>query len=293
MFDLIKKMGREKIFFVFVLIIILNLNYVIGAENNELNVSAEQKARLCLNESRESFYELERDNFSVLRVNDSLNQMDNMFRAQIALKDKKQPYDFSLVIPYCDEIRKIKELALKSKDELIALKKFYTESVQGLNTTEIDKTIAEAEQEIKNERYEKVKDLIDLAYNQIVNAKSRQTTLNIFYEATTQSIGKFLDKNKYYLAGFLAFLIAMFLIYKKAVYLWIIKRKINKLELRKKILKELIMKTQKDYFNSGKISEGEFNIKTKKLAELVRDIDKDIPLLQEELAKLSWNKSKK
>ena len=50
------------------------------------------------------------------------------------------------------------------------------------------------------------------------------------------------------------------------------------------------MKIQKDYFQEGKIPEGEYNIKTKKYAELIRDIDRQIPLLQEELAKFQSTK---
>ena len=47
------------------------------------------------------------------------------------------------------------------------------------------------------------------------------------------------------------------------------------------------MNVQKDYFQYGKIAEGEYNIKTKKFAELIRDIDRQVPLMQEELAKLN------
>ena len=52
------------------------------------------------------------------------------------------------------------------------------------------------------------------------------------------------------------------------------------------------MKTQREYFNEGSISEGTFNIKIKKLAELVRDIERQIPLLQEGLAKIDWENKK-
>ena len=46
------------------------------------------------------------------------------------------------------------------------------------------------------------------------------------------------------------------------------------------------METQRDYFQYGKIPEGEYNIKTKRFAELVRDIDRQVPLLKEEIIKL-------
>jgi hypothetical protein len=52
------------------------------------------------------------------------------------------------------------------------------------------------------------------------------------------------------------------------------------------------MQCQKNYFQFGTLPEGEYNIKIKKYAELVRDIDRQIPLLQEEMAKLKMSKEK-
>jgi hypothetical protein len=152
--------------------------------------------------------------------------------------------------------------------------------------------VNEADQEMKNERYEKVEPLIDKTYTEIINLKSQQTTLNLFYETTTRSVGKIIYKNRYIILSVVLLLIVFFFIYKKAIYKWILQRKINNLELRKKTLKDLIMKTQREYFNEGSISEGTFNIKIKKLAELVRDIERQIPLLQEGLAKIDWENKK-
>lgn len=289
-----KKRGAKKkvIMITAFLLVLINLIFVSSAELNgkSLNLSIEQKSALCLNESKHILQKLKNENFSILRVNDSLKQMEDLHNAQIILKEQKKPYDFSAAIPYCNEIKKIEKLAFISRDDLNALKKFYSESLEGLNKTLIDSMIADVEQEIANERYEKVNSLIDKTYKEIINEKAKFTTFNVFYENTTRSIGKFFNKNKHWILGILIFLILILVFYKKTISKWILKRKINKLELRKKTLKELIMGTQKSYFNEGSISEGTFNIKTKKLAELIRDIDRQIPLLQEELARLEWNK---
>lgn len=271
------------------IVLIYCLNFCISLDTNE---SIEQKANLCFNQSKQILIELENNNFSVQRVNDSLKALENLYDAQILLKEKKKPYEFSSVIPYCNEIKSIRDLAFQSRDDLIALKQFYKETVEGLNTSSIDVIISEAEIEIKNERYEKVSPLTKKAYNEITKVKSEQTTLNLFYQTTTRSIGKLLNENKYYILAIVVIFIFVFFIYKKAIYTYIIKRKINGLELRKNTLKDLIMKTQKDYFEKGIISEGAFTIKTKKLAELIRDIDRQVPLLQEELVKISWVKNK-
>lgn len=72
----------------------------------------------------------------------------------------------------------------------------------------------------------------------------------------------------------------------------IIKAKIKKLELKEKTLRGLVMQTQKDYFHSGKMSEGMYSIRTNKFAELIRDIERQIPLLKEELARAERRKGK-
>jgi len=93
--------------------------------------------------------------------------------------------------------------------------------------------------------------------------------------------------NNWKILSSLAIVIIVFLlIYRIKISIWLVNRKMEALKLRKKTIKELVMQTQKDYFQYGKMPEGEYNIKTKKFAELVRDIDRQIPLLQEQLAKL-------
>ena len=281
------------------LIVLSNLVclYAEGLSTNE-SISMENSALLCLNESEQSLLQLQTEGFSVLRVNDTLKQLEELLNAQLLLKEKKKVTDFSLVLQYCKDISSVKALAFKSRDDLDALKKFYNESFgldinsNIINTSKIDSMINEADQEMKNERYEKIGPLIDKTYTEIINLKSQQTTLNLFYETTTRSVGKIIYKNRYIILSVVLLLIIFFFIYKKAIYKWILQRKINNLELRKKTLKDLIMKTQREYFNEGSISEGTFNIKIKKLAELVRDIERQIPLLQEGLAKIDWENKK-
>ena len=92
--------------------------------------------------------------------------------------------------------------------------------------------------------------------------------------------------NWIYLSSVLVILFVFFLVYKNAVKKWLIKRKIAYLEVEKQTFKNLIRRTQKNYFELGKMSESGYVIKTKKFAELIRDIDRQIPLLKEEFVKI-------
>jgi hypothetical protein len=291
------KQTKKETFLVLISILILSIIFssnTSAVTNADQNISIESQASNCINESVSLLYDLIDNNFVIDRVNDSLTQAQNLYQSQAILKEKKQNYDFSLVIPHCKDILKIHDDALDAKDEYIALLKFYNDSITPeLNTSSVDKTLSEIKIEIANERYENVKVMIDKAYEQIINIKSSQTTLNLFYRSTTRGIGALVRENWVFIISiFFVFLILIF-IYFNTIKRLIIKRKVKNLEVRKTTLKSLIMKTQKDYFQSGGMSESTYTLKIKKFAELVRDIERQIPLLNEEIAKINQKKNKK
>ena len=55
---------------------------------------------------------------------------------------------------------------------------------------------------------------------------------------------------------------------------------------QKKALNTLIQNMQKSYFKTKKLSETEYTIKLKKFKELIRDIDRQIIVLKEEMFKV-------
>lgn len=259
----------------------------VGAIENSENVTDYEEATLCLNESIISMQELEEANFSILRINDTLKELKNIYNAQkVLIKTKKD--DFSLVFTYCEEIANLKILAFQSRDELIALKQFYNEFLeQTMNTSSADILLLEIENEIQTERYEKVKPLVDEAYEEIVDIKAEHTALNLFYRSTTQGIKDFFISNWITLIIILGVLILLYIFYNKAIRRIIIKRKISHLEIKRNTLKELIQKTQRDYFEKGTLAEGDYEIKTKNFAEMIREVNRDIPLLKAELYKIN------
>ena len=278
---------NKKLKFSIILIILITIIPLALSQEQEQKLTSDQKASICIKESKDLMQELIINHFSIQRVNDSLNEAEALFKTHSFIKQNNGEHDFLLIFPYCDEIKTVKELAFESRDELIALEKFYNEFlIENMNTTSIDLIINEIKTEIKNERYEKVNPLIDKGYKEIVEIKSTQTTLNLIYKTTTKNIKDFFKDNWKPIVILFIVLIILFFIYKKAILKWWINRKIRLLEMRKNTLRKLIMKTQKDYFEKGHISEQLYEIKTKKFAELIRDIDRQIPLLREELVRI-------
>jgi len=268
-------------------IFILSFSITFASALTETNKTTQQQAAACINDSIKIMNELAQDGFNTLRVNDTIRQASLTYTAQSVLKDKKQNYDFTSVANYCNQIVQIRNNAFSSRDELGALLRFYNDSiVPGMDTIGIDSIINEIKEDINTERYEEVPPLVDEAYSEISNVKASYTTLNIFYKNTTKTLQSFFEAYWQTIVILLIILIVAFFAYRTKIREWMLNRKIEALQLRKKTLKELIMNLQINYFQEGKIPEGEYNIKTKKFAELIRDIDRQIPLLEEELLKI-------
>ncbi len=278
------------------LILILCSSNISGATLVNPNATLETNASACLKDSQKIMDQMALEGFKVNRINDTLKQANLTFAAQLSLKAKNRNYDFSSIISSCDEIKSLYDSATAARDEIDSLLKFYNDSVvPGMNTSTIDSILNEINSEMNDERYEKVKPLTDKAYSEIINVKSSYTALNVFYQSTAKGFKAFLfAKNPLFqIANWAVSLILIiiltfiYFVYRIKIHEMIINRKMEKLTIRRKTIKTLIMQTQKDYFQYGKISEGDYNIKVKKFAELIRDIDRQVPLLQEQLAKLN------
>jgi hypothetical protein len=267
----------------FVLILFLGIFLVSLVPAEELNLTDEQKALLCIEESKSIMEILQEAGFSSLRINDTIKEAETVLEVQTGLEEKGRTADYSRVFLLCEEISGLKELAFQLKDEIKVLNEFYSSASEGIDTTEIDVILSTIEKEMTNERYELVPELIEQTYSEIILAQSKATTLNVFYEATTRGLKRFLTERwKEILLGIVAFIL-LFLFLKKPVEKALIRSSLRKIEIRKKSLKDMITKNQDSYFNKGKVSEESFTIRNKKLAELIRDVDRQISIFNEQL----------
>ncbi len=277
-----KKKAVLILFLIFVTLVFCSL------ASAEENISINEQAKLCINDSKNIMLEMEKDGFSIQKINDSLINAEGIYNAQVVLLNDNRAYDFAPVFPYCDTIKKTREEAYRSRDELNAFNKFYSDlDIGELNVSEIEIILDSIDLEMRDERYEKSRELISNAYGRAIELKASATALNLFYKTTTRGIKTFFAENWKYIAVIVVFIILFYIIFRKKIYVWFVMRKIDRLEFRKKVLKNLIKKTQREYFNEGKMSEGVFNIKTRKFAELIRDIERQVPLLQESIALVS------
>ena len=136
------------------------------------------------------------------------------------------------------------------------------------------------------ERFEDTLKLINQGYDRISEIQSSQTALNSFYLATSSTIKNFFRENWLRILIILSLTLFFVLIFWNNLKKLRMRMKFNHLMTQKKALNTLIQNMQKSYFKTKKLSETEYTIKLKKFKELIRDIDRQIMVLKEEMFKV-------
>jgi len=264
----------------FLVLLILSFSFVCAQDFTKTNATD------CISSSENLMNELSEANFTILRVNDTLQRAMEVYDSQLYYELQGRKGNYDSVSEYCNQILILSDSAFYSRDSLNVLLSFYNMTyIDGMNNTKIEAIISEVNSEIKNERYEKVPALIDTGYNEISQMQADYSLMNRFYFSTIQSIKNFLITN-WRILGVAFFLILIFLIFLRiSLKKFLLMRRIRYLEERKQSLKDYLRKTQFEYFQKGRISEADYRLRSKKFAEMIRDIDRDLPMLQEKLVK--------
>ncbi len=240
----------------------------------------------CLVESQKIIKKLVEDGFNVIRPNDYFIEANQLFNAQLALDEKKREADYKGVLRKCNQIFDVKFDAYDTLDQLVTLGARLNKSAEKLNISEAFVLFKEAEQAFFDERYEDALKLIDQTYDKTSEIESRSTILITFYDASRKTIKGFFKENWIIILSVLIAITILFFIFRKPIRIHRIKRKMDLVKLRKKTLLSLIEKLQKDYFEKGAVSKAVYHIKLKKFSDLVRDADRQFPLLEFELSKV-------
>jgi len=282
-------MNKKLLFGIFILFsFVLNSNLILGVESS-LNISSKDYALACLDNSKQIMNTLMNDGFNTKRINDSIRLAEQIFDSQSKIEQRGGKVDYSSVSIYCKDIENIEVFAYEAKDSLYSLEinfNSFKEKVSeyNVNISEVESMVKGIKEDIVSERYENVPEDVLTIENKMTDIESTSTAVNLFYSAVTTSISGFFINNYIKILITLLVLIILFFAYKLRIKRWVILRKIDKLESEKKVLKDLIRKAQYGYFHQGDLSKGSFSIKMNKYSEMVRDIDRQIPLLNESLA---------
>jgi hypothetical protein len=266
------------------LVVLFSFSFALAAEN----LTQQQIAQNCLNSSRLIIDGLNQTNISPIRFEDMYSKAESLYSAQSIVLERSKKADFKTIILYCDQIVELRETATEAIDSFSVFLSFYNETInRNMDTTSIDKIVSQISGEISGERYENVLALIDEGYKQVGIVRSEQTALALAYSATAKRLKDFVIQNWLEILIVFCVLLAFYLFYRTKISLWILERKLKLLNIRRESLRKLLGDTQKLYFQDGKISDNDYRVRVKNFSDLVRDIDRQIPMVQADIAKYS------
>ena len=274
-------MINKKITLIMLICTIIFLNQVSALSNESI------QAKESLNQAEKDILEMTEKNIPINRVNETFQGALQLYEAQLALEQKRGNADYDLVIKYTSDINSIKEKAIQSNDELKIFKETFEEINKETNLSEMQEEYNAILQSFNEERFEDTLKLISQGYDQISEIQSSQTALNSFYNATSKTIKNFFINNWLKLLIIFSVAIVFILIFKTNLKKLKMRIKFNQLYTQKKAINNLLITIQKDYFKTRKMPEADYRVRIKKFKELIRDIDRQIMVLKEDLFKLN------
>lgn len=239
-----------------------------------------------IQEVEEAINEMNQTGLPTKRASDLLKEANISYKSQVAVNQTGGDPDFSRVMETTEKIRNIKREAYRVEDEIKALE----ERIQDLESTNLDlkevkNTFNQAKEEFASERFEQAKEKIDQTYEEISSAQAVSTRVRAIYEASRENVVSFVRNNWRTLLIVLVSFPASFWIAYREVYFYLLKKRKKRLKMRKGVIKDLIKESQYKYFEKGDMPEATYNVRTSKYGEMIRDLNRRIPLINEELMK--------
>jgi len=219
----------------------------------------------------------------ISRYNDTLLVADELFRSQLAVEDSGGRADYSFVEEKLGELLDIKQKAYLSMDALTGLG-IAMNQTEGIDLAPVLEIYGEARAELESERYEECLALVDRAYEKISELEAIETKIVAFYQAAGRGVFGFLLSSWKEIASMLAAVMIITVLSYNRVAMVLLRRKIDSINIRKESVRNLIKQAQSEYFEKGRISESSYLLRTKKFSEIIRDLNRQVPLLKEELA---------
>ena len=267
-----------------VMIIIFSITIFANENINQLNNNniTIENIQNEINIANEKMIQLQYEGFTVVRYNDSLEIIKNLFKLEKSKQQSGINTDFSYIINKIDELKLINENAREADDKLMALKDAIFNSKVSDHLDIID-SLNKTESAFNAERYEESILRTEITYQKISETEATATKLKAFYNASSRNIVNLIKNYWKDYVGYALLLLVVFMIIEPFLSKFALKNKIKNLESRSNTLKELIADTQTEYFVNGNISDSMYHVRVQKYGELLREIYEKIPTLKEEL----------
>ena len=295
-------MKSKLIYFVGILSLVFLLGFISAENVNTTNMSLDkEQASQMINDSEVILSQMMESNFSILYVNDTLNDAKRAFEiaryAEILRsgnstaveKQEANRYlalinwnkaNYSDIVPYVIEIKNRQTMALDISDSLNVLQNQINEySSRGINVSKLNNLLNQSREAFYNDRYAEAVDAIKSTLIEFENERAQLGTTSIIKNNTFN----FIKRNWPYILIVIILLSVLGYSNYHSVKRKILKNRIESMKKEKEILINLIKKTQEERFKQNTISGLVYNIRSKKYEERLNDIKQELPILERKL----------
>lgn len=284
---------NKKIFLIMLAILIISLPLTVLALDNNAYQEERQDAINKINLIKVKIEEMEEIGFTTTRLEDEFTILRQTHENNLFKLNNNQLPEFEQFNTRYNVIEAIIKTAYQVKDELFALNKAINELSSQIDTLQAKELYLEAEKEFADERYEFAIEKIDTTYEKLIELQGIQAKANAAYEATRKNLANLLIENQVQIAAIIIIPLVIYLLFRKTIKLHKLERMINSIKFEIDVLKNEIKKAQEIYFVEGKIPEGEYSIKVKLYGDKIRELNRNLALLEEEREKIIHKKNKK
>jgi hypothetical protein len=230
--------------------------------------------------------EMKSANFSVMMLEDLLEQTNNLFVGQEAVEDAGDEADYTFIIKNYEDIKNIRDRAFSINDEIFSISSMISDlDSRGIDVSGINSKFSELEIEFSNERYDQAEELIEKLYTAVSESEAESAQVSALYESSRKTLSGFLEDNWQVIIIVGTVLVAGILLFYNEFRVYRLNNRKRRLHFEKHVVTDLIRKVQRGYFEKRELSEGQYSIKISKFRELIRDIDRMLPIINEKLAK--------
>jgi len=257
-------------------IIIVNITF--GAKHNDT------LARL--NAANESVAKMREGGLPSQNAADLYGLAEQWFYGQeaIELSGGRPNYDFAL--QKVAEIADLEQNTYSVNDDLKALADRIGAADPGADLTATKSLVADATQEFKDGRIDRAETLINQAYDEVTKAESQAVHARTIGESARRTIENFLADNWQAFAYAAAAGIAIFFLFQKQIRKALVDARTRSLLHEKTVIESMLKNLQKDYFEKKSVTDLTYRVKTKKYGDIIRNINRQLPLLKEKMKQI-------
>jgi len=171
-------------------------------------------------------------------------------------------------------------------DDLEALSGRMAAADAGADLASTKSLYAEAAREFKDGRVERAKTLINQAYDEVTSAESQAVHSRTIGESARRTIENFLADNWKTIAYAALALLVIFFLFQKQIRKAMVNARMRALLRERGVIESMLKSLQRDYFEKKNVTDLTYRVKTKKYGDIIRNINRQLPLLKEELKRI-------